>query len=413
MKKSASMVAVPMWWPVLVLVVFLFSFPPRLIASEANLNRFTLSNGLKVLVKEDHLRKVTAIQLWVMVGGSDETDSEKGISHLIEHMAFKGTKKRGVGQIAAELEALGGYVNAFTSKDETVFHVTVPSRATLQGLDILTDAVLNPLIDPKELEKEKKVVIEEMLERKERPDVMLHEFLNKHAYLRNPYRYPIIGSKKTVESFTRDDILAFRKKWYVAENMFLVVVGDVNTAKLRPEIERLAGPLPARNLFRPPQLVEPPQKKIRAALLRDKSAREARVSIAFHIPSMRNADVNALDLASSILGGRQSSRLVRVIKKEKALVNEISSYSLTPKHPGLFTVSATLDSKNLEAVVKAWRKFRSWQKNLQVQQSLHEPKPTLSRITCMPMRRLTEWHRAWVASNLRWVMPNTKTNILC
>jgi zinc protease len=304
---------------------------------------------MRVLILEDHARKVAAIQIWVEVGAADEEDSERGISHLIEHMAFKGTERRGVGEIASAVEALGGRINAYTSFDETVFHLAVPSTAAVAGLDILTDAVFNPVIDPGELEKEKEVVIEEILEGEERPERKSSKLLFKTAYTQSPYQFPIIGYKETVERLTRDDIFAFRKKWYVPENMFLVIAGDVDAQKLRPEIERLTASIKPVGFFRPPRPVEPVQTGVRSALIRDENAREARLSIAFHIPSIAAANVNALDLASDILGARESSPLVKVVKKEKQLVNSISAYAWTPKRPGLFIISATLDAKNLKA----------------------------------------------------------------
>lgn len=316
------------------------------------MSTFKLPNGLEVLVKEDHARKVAALQLWVKVGSADEELSEGGISHLIEHMAFKGTKRRGLGQIASEVEALGGDINAYTSWDETVFHITVPSSATAQGLDILTDAVLRPTIDAQELAKEKQVVLEEILEGEERPARKASKLLFHTAYEKSPYKYPIIGYKDVVEKFTRDDILAFRKKWYVPENMFLLVVGDVNAAQIRDEVQRLTADLKPQGFFRPPRPQEPIQKQIRSSVVKDNNARETRLGLAFHIPSSQGNDVNALDLASDILGARESSRLVRVLKKEKGLVNSIYASSVTPKDPGLFVISATLDAKNLKPVTE-------------------------------------------------------------
>ncbi len=322
-------------------------------AIDNNITKFTLPNGLEVLVKEDHARKVTALQIWVKVGSADEERKELGISHLIEHMAFKGTERRGVGTIASEVEGLGGDINAYTSWDETVFHIVVPSSATVQGLDILTDAVLRPVIDAGELEKEKKVVIEEILEGEERPERKAGKLLLMTAYTESPYRFPIIGYREDVEKFTRDDIIRFREKWYAPENMLLVVVGDVDPVSLKPELERMTADLKPKGFFHPPRAQEPPQEEIRTAELRDHNSRETRLHMAFHIPSIHGVDVNALDLTSDILGARESSRLVRVIKKEKGLVNTISSYAMTPKEPGVFVISATLESKNIEAVTRA------------------------------------------------------------
>jgi zinc protease len=320
---------------------------------EGTLNRLTLSNGLKVLVQEDHARKVATIQIWVKVGSADEEKSERGISHLIEHMAFKGTEKRGVGEIAKDIEALGGYTNAYTSWDETVFHVTVPSRATEEGLEILADAVLNPTIDPDELEKEKKVVLEEILEGEERPDRKSSKLLLKTTFSKSPYQYPVIGYKDTVASFTRDDIINFRKKWYVPENIFVLVVGDVSTDKLKPLLEEYLGGIESNGFLRPLRPTEPPQTDVQGAFLADPNSRETRLNIAFHVPSMESPDVNALDLAADILGARESSRLVRVLKKEKQLVHSIQAYAITPKQSGIFVVSARLDADKLEPATRA------------------------------------------------------------
>ncbi|MBI5251450.1 MAG: insulinase family protein [Desulfomonile tiedjei] len=324
--------------------------PIKAYGMEDKLKHFTLPNGLDVFVKEDHARKVATIQIWVKVGSADEELSELGISHVIEHMAFKGTEQRGVGKIASEIEALGGDINAYTSWDETVFHVTVPSSEVSKGLEIVTDAVFRPAIDPKELEKEKQVVIEEILEGEERPERKASKLLFHTAYEKAPYKYPVIGYKEIVEKITRDDIIKFRAKWYVPENMFFVVVGDVNPGELRANLEQYTADLKATGFFRPPRASEPVQKDIRSAVLRDGNSRETRMHIAFHIPSMESSDVNALDLAADILGARESSRLVKALKKEKGLVNSISAFALTPKDPGILVVSATLDAKNIEQV---------------------------------------------------------------
>jgi zinc protease len=327
-------------------------FQGTALAAEGELTHFRLQNGMEVFVKEDHSRKIAALQLWVMVGSAYENASERGISHVIEHMAFKGTTKRGVGQIAQEVEEIGGQINAYTSWDETVFHIIVPSSATAQGLDILTDAVLRAAINPQELEKEKKVVVEEILENEDRPEDVASNLLFKTAYVKSPYQFPVIGSKTIVENLTSDNIIGFRKKWYAPENMFLLVVGDVDPVAVRKDVERLTVDVKATGFTKTGLPQEPPQGEIRGAVVRDRNATEPRLDIAFHIPSMKGNDVNALDLLADILGARDNSRLVRTLKLEKGIVNSISAYSLTPKEPGLFTISATLPAKNLEAATK-------------------------------------------------------------
>lgn len=337
-----------------VLSLFMLSvIPITANAEEDNLTRHTLPNGLDVILKQDTARKVAAIQFWVNVGSTDEDQSQRGISHLIEHMAFKGTKKRGVGRIAKEIEALGGSTNAYTTWDRTVFLVTVPSDKVLDGLDILADAVINPLIDPQELEREKKVVLEEILEGEERPQKKSFELLFETAYTQSPYKYPVIGYKEIVSGFSRDDVLAFRKRWYVPQNMFLVVVGDVDPQALRPEIERMTRDLKPSKFVPGNRAAEPAQEQIRQAIIRDPNSRETFLNIAFHIPSVKSAEVNALDIAADLLGSRESSRLVHVLKKQKHLVHSISAYAITPRDPGLFVISAALDAENLETAVRS------------------------------------------------------------
>ncbi|MDQ7782909.1 MAG: pitrilysin family protein [Desulfomonilaceae bacterium] len=336
-----------------VLLAILVTIPLYTEARDTTLTRYTLPNGLDVLVKQDPARKVVTIQMWVLVGSADEEAEQRGISHLIEHMAFKGTERRGVGRIASEIEALGGHTNAYTGWDRTVFFVTVPSDKVLQGLDIITDAVLNPVIDPVELEKEKQVVLEEILESEERPARKASKLLFDTAYEKSPYKYPVIGYNETVEKFTRDDIMAFRKRWYAPQNMFMIVVGDVDPDKIRPEIEKMTRDFQAARFVPARREIEPPQTETRSALIREDNARETRLLMGFHVPSARGADVNALDLAADILGSRESSRLIEVLKKEKQLVNSIHASSITPREPGLFAISATLDAQNLEPAVNA------------------------------------------------------------
>jgi zinc protease len=316
------------------------------VAADGPSTHFVLPNGLKVFVKEDHSRKLAAVQMWVLVGSA--YDSERGMSHLIEHMAFKGTRKRGVGQIDREVQEIGGQMNAYTSWDETVYHIVVPSSATSQAIDIITDAVFRPAIDPDELQKEKEVVIEENLYEKDRPEHVASEQLFMTAYTRSPYRFPIIGTRESFRKVDRKAVLEFRKKWYVPENMFLIVVGDVDPDSVRKDVEHLASDVKPKGFFRPPLPQEPPQDRIRTAVAGDRNATETRLDVAFHTPSRKSNDVNALDLAADILGGREGSRLVRRLKRERNIVNDVSVSIETPREAGLFIISANLEASNLQ-----------------------------------------------------------------
>src|SRR4030095_12773872 len=165
----------------------------------------TLSNGLQVVLMEDHSAPVVALQTWVRYGSADEDRDVAGIAHVFEHMLFKGTERFPHGEIAALIEGAGGAVNAWTSYDETVYHVTIASRFWETGFDVLSDAVLHSLFDPTELAREKEVVLEELWRGKDSPDREISERLFELTFTTHPYRRPVIGSEATVTGITRQD----------------------------------------------------------------------------------------------------------------------------------------------------------------------------------------------------------------
>src|SRR6476661_7256721 len=188
--------------------------------------RYQLPNGLTVVLQQNHASKVVAFQAWVGVGSADEPPELAGIAHVFEHMLFKGTARRRVGQIAHEVEAAGGEINAWTSFDQTVYHLVLASRFFDTGLDILADALQNSSFDPVELERELKVVLEEVKQGEDNPARVATQALFSTAYARHPYRRPVIGYEKTVAQVTRKRLLDFFQRWYLPNNMTLVVVGD-------------------------------------------------------------------------------------------------------------------------------------------------------------------------------------------
>ena len=207
-------------------------------AGKPKLLEATLDNGLTVILEENHSAPVVALQMWVKVGGADETDDESGLAHTLEHMIFKGTKKRNVGEIAKEIESMGGDINAWTSYDQTVYHIVVASRFYKEGLDVLADAIQNSIFDPQELEREKKVVLEELKRSEDSPSRKLGKRLMGTAYTSHPYTRPVIGLKETVESLNRKKTFDFYKRWYVPNNMTLVISGDFDNDDFFPIVKR-------------------------------------------------------------------------------------------------------------------------------------------------------------------------------
>lgn len=302
--------------------------------------RYELPNGLKVVLQENHAAPVVAFQAWVGVGSADETPDEAGIAHVFEHMLFKGTERRGVGQIAHEIEAAGGDINAWTSFDQTVYHLVLASRYFDTGLDILADAVQRSSFDPVELQRELQVVLQEIKQGEDSPSRVATQLLFSSAYTAHPYRKPVIGSAKSVATLTREKLLDFFHRWYVPNNITFIVVGDFDPAVARAKIAAAWGQADARPLNRQ-QRLEPPQEKTRSAVA-ERDVRETQLALAFHIPSIKSGDTGALDVIGILLGQGESSRLNTSVKRNKQLVSDVYAYTYTPKDPGLFVIGASL-----------------------------------------------------------------------
>jgi len=335
-----------------IFLVLLVLIPARAVVAAGEPLKVTLENGLTVIIDENHSAPVTAVQMWVRTGSADESDDEAGIAHVFEHMLFKGTARRKVGQIAREIESVGGSINAYTSFDNTVYHLTVPADRLATGLDIISDAIQHSSFDPVELKKELEVVIEELRMGDDSPGRNLYKSLLSAAYSRHTYGRPVIGFKKTVRSFTREKILRFFRKWYVPNNMTLVVVGDLDPARTLKEIKAAfrgfkKAPDPHR-----PRPIEPVQREVRLEVVAQ-DVNDARLGLAFHIPDARNADTYAIDVLADILGGSETSRLYRKLKIEDELVHGISAYAMTLKDPGVFFITASLESAKIERSVSA------------------------------------------------------------
>jgi zinc protease len=313
----------------------------------------TLKNGLKVIVEENHASRVVAAQVWVNVGSADETPPDAGLAHVHEHMLFKGTEKRKVGEIAADIEAAGGDINAWTSFDQTVYHVTMPSRELDVALDILSDAVQHSTFDADELGRELEVVLEELRRGNDTPSRVASEMLFKTAYNVHPYFRPVIGYVETVSKFTRDQILAFYRSWYQPKNMCLVVVGDVKEGEVLKRAETLfdAG-LNTQAGTRTPRAMEPGQTNPRT-IKKAQDIQETHLSFAWHGTPLRHEDTPAIDVLSVLLGSGESSRLYRRVKREAELVNDCYAYSYTPQDPGLLVIGAQIHGPKIEDAYRA------------------------------------------------------------
>lgn len=302
------------------------------------MKRRRLENGLRIIVDEDHRAPVAAAQIWVQVGSADEGPGEEGLAHVHEHMLFKGTARRGVGDIAKEVESCGGYMNAFTGYDETVYYITIQSDEWQLAIDILADVVQNAAFDPDELARELDVVLEELRQRQDEPQITLFEGLYGKAFQKHPYCRPIIGSVESVSAFNREGILRFYERHYAPDNMVLVVTGDVEAEAVFALAERLFVK-PASQKTRPERLSEPPQEATRALSLSE-DIELSYLGLAFQGVSIRDADAPALELLLAALGDGESSRLRQRLVREAQLAQSTGAWLDAPRDPGLILFHA-------------------------------------------------------------------------
>ncbi|MHB1845076.1 MAG: M16 family metallopeptidase [Deltaproteobacteria bacterium] len=340
-----------------------------------------LPNGLTVVLVENRAAPVVAIQAWVQVGSADETASEAGLAHLHEHMLFKGTKRRAPGEIARDVEGRGGEINAWTSFDQTVYHLVLASRFFEDGVEILADAVQESTFDEGELAREIEVVVEEIKRSEDMPSRRVSRELFSLAYGAHPYRWPVIGTEQSVRSFRRPQILDFYRRHYSPEKLVLALVGDVDAQAALAQVERhWGGRAPAPTAAIPARATEPPQREARVRLLRD-DVREAQLSIGWHIPGMLDPDLAALDLLASILGQGDSSRLSLSVKRRQRLAAEAHAYAYTPKDPGLFTVGLTVAGVQARPALEA---------TLREVQRLRDEPPTVAELAAAKRQALSD-----------------------
>ena len=314
--------------------------------------KWVLPDGLTVIVQEDRSAPVASVQAWCATGSVNEDERlGAGLSHILEHMLFKGTKTRSTNAIAQQVQDVGGYINAYTSFDRTVFWIDVPKDGVATALDVLADAMINSTLPPEEYAKEQEVIRREFAMGFDDPDRMVGQLLFATAYQKHPYRLPVIGQLEIYNQLTQEQVMQYYKTRYVPNNLTFIVVGDVDGEKIRDQLIEFFKNYPEKSLKPTFVPAEPPQLGHRE--VHNEFATElSRLALAWHIPELTHPDVPALDLLSIILGEGRSSRLYRRVREEAGLAFGVSSFSYTPGDPGLLGAEATVDPKNREATEK-------------------------------------------------------------
>ncbi len=319
-------------------------------ARENNIYKEKFDNGLTVIIHENHLIPVCALNFWVKTGAAYERDDEKGISHFIEHMMFKGTEKRKVGQIDKEIKALGGYNNAFTSYDATNYVLVLPSEHFEKGLEIQYDAITGSIFDKDEIEKEREVILNELYMGLDRPYTFLWQKLTNLVF-KGYYNEPIIGHPEIVKKIDREKLLNYYKKFYAPEKLVIVITGDVETKKTVELIKETFGKLSKKDV----EKISKEENKINSGLKYNVFSGKIDgryLAISFNIPDALSEEMPSLEILARILASSESSIFIQKIKEKKQLVDNIDTDIFVGKHGGIFVITSLFREKKYEEVLK-------------------------------------------------------------
>lgn len=312
------------------------------------IEQFTLPNGMRVLCEQlPHLRSVS-MGVWVKAGSILEREHENGLSHLIEHMAFKGTGRRSAKQIAQEMDAVGGYLNAATSKLCTCYYAKVIDENLPLAADILSDIVRFPAIDPKELDKERNVVLEEISMTDDSPEDVAYDLIASAMFGKQPLGQTILGPRELIASYTREDILAFRARHYSPMNTCVAIAGNFDLNQVKDLMAQRFGDWTggAGEIFPVNAVNQRPQ-----TLTADKDTEQAHICLGYRGKPLGDADAYPMAVFNSILGGGMSSRLFQRIREESAMAYSVYSAPSAYPHCGDFTIYAAVSPRNVKAVL--------------------------------------------------------------
>jgi zinc protease len=347
----------PRWKRILLVFLFFLFFA---LPSEAGLREqvfeTVLPNGLKVILLENHKAPLITFQVWYRVGSRNEAWGKTGLSHMLEHMMFKGTKKIGPGEFSRIIQENGGNDNAFTSYDYTAYFENLSADRVQVAIDLEADRMQNLVLREEDFRTERMVVMEERrLRTEDNPQSVLIEQVMSTAFQTQPYHWPIIGWMEDIARFTLEDLKAYYKTYYNPINAFLVVVGDFKKEELLPKIVEAFGSHPKGVAPNQEKDKDPPQIGERRIFVK-KEAQLPFLLIGYHVPNLREQDSYVLEVIATILSGGKSSRFYQSLVREKRLVlSADADHSLVSRDPSLFTLSAdSLPGKEVAEVEKAF-----------------------------------------------------------
>jgi len=315
-------------------------------------DEWLLPNGLRVVGERLPYLRSVSVGAWMHVGSMMEEKAESGLSHFLEHMVFKGTEKRTARQIAEEMDAVGGQLNAFTGRDCTCFYAKVIDENLELAVDILADLVIHATMDETELEKERGVILEEISMDEDSPEDLVHDLLQTAQFGEQSPGQPILGPAEQIAAYTRNDLLSFRKKHYAPKETVVALAGNYDPDKVLAWVTKYFGDW--QNEIAP---VETPDWQVYTGVnaLREKDTEQMHICLGFPGAAYATDRVYPLAVANNILGGAMSSRLFQRIREDLGLAYSVYSYPNTYKGVGTFSLYAGVSPKNAELVLNEIR----------------------------------------------------------
>ncbi|GIV15347.1 MAG: peptidase M16 [Armatimonadota bacterium] len=336
-------------WCWLLLLAVTFARADSLPAESIKLKTFP--NGLRVLVREAHEAPLVTIDLWIRAGSSRETAETNGVAHFMEHLLFRGTSKRGRGEVDRDIEELGATLNATTSRDWMHLYTTVASRYWQNALEVIADAVQNSALRPEDVEREQMIILDELARAADDPVRDANQRLAELLFQKHPYRLPVAATRDSIIRIQREQVVEFYRKYYVPNNASLVIVGDVTEAEAFAATEKLFGRWQKRDIADPQPEPEPPPDAPRHAQFKVRRGFPV-VGIGFLAPSVKEVeDVCACDLLLALLG-RRDGLLTRLLVGQ-GVATRVTTEFLTQRYPGLFSIVVELPEKGNPQQVEA------------------------------------------------------------
>lgn len=335
-------------------------FSPSSTKIESKYKKTTLPNGMRVVTEEiPHVRSLS-LGLWIQTGSRDESPEKNGISHFMEHMVFKGTKKRTVKEIAQSMESVGGYLNAFTSKEHTCYYARVLDEHLELAIDVLSDMVLSPTFPEKELEKEKNVVLEELKQAEDDPDDIIHDYFEKTIFRTHPLGMPVIGTADTISSFRRNSLLQYKTERYTSSNIVIAAAGHINHTEVVELAERYLRQTAATVSSpetNPPAVIEE-LNSVRKEYY--KPIQQAHICLGTIGCSVKDEKRFSMQVLNTILGDGMSSRLFQNIREQYGFAYSVYSFNNMMQETGTAGVYVGTEGSHVQKCIDlVWKELKS------------------------------------------------------